>query len=156
MNKILLAMLSGLLISGSAYADDEHEIVESNTLKFLGAPKITEEASAEYLKNSGFRTEEDSFAKDATIIHNRLTVADGEGQPFLFAFNEGNRIVGVASSYDSSNSAFFENLAKLDGVTCIKQKSRFSSLATCHHTSVKPETVKKFQRNFKILMENAG
>jgi hypothetical protein len=156
MNKILLAVLSGLLISSPAYADKRQTVVKDNVVKLLSSETITPQASMTFLKNNYFNVDKNTFATDATIIHSKLHASEESGQPFLFAFNEGNRIVGVASTYDDSNKKFFNKLAKLSGITCVKLKSRFDTLATCYKESTKQETVKKFKKDFRHLMENAG
>ncbi len=158
MKKLTLTLLSTFLLIGTAHAGENFvqlQKLQNKAVLFFLKPTLTEEASQQFLKGS-FTVEDDTFNKNASIIHSTVSSQEYYGMPLVFAFNEGQKIVGIAGSLTSENVTFFKKLATSPNLTCKSRKADDHNLVICAHNTAQPAVVSKFTTDFIYLMKNAG
>lgn len=156
---IALALFMGIL-SSAAVADTIGNAgatqLQREAVSLLSAGEISTAASQQFLQRNHFDTEDVQWQRVGQVIHGPYYIPDGEeegeGVPYVFAFNQGRSIVGLGGWLPANVLA---RLKATPTVRCQKMKPQHD-MWMCAHQSATSKTQQTFMQEMQRLARNAG
>ncbi|AUZ05883.2 hypothetical protein [Vitreoscilla stercoraria] len=159
MKKMILSVVllgMGAMASAEIINNAGMKRLEQDAVTLLSQANITPERSMAFLKNNRFDLDDVNWKQPAQVIHGPYHMIDGDEEadntPYLFAYNQGENIVGVGGFLQP---ALLKKLQALPQVTCQNTQS-YPELWACAHSSAPVENTKQFLRDLQWLMENSN
>ena len=147
----LMAVASGETINNAGT-----KRLQQEALALLSQTTVSEQASANFLKRNRFDLEDVNWKQPAQVIHGPYHMVDGDEEadnvPYVFAFNQGKTVAGVAGWL---KPAFVKQLQALPTLKC-STAPKDRQLWVCAHTNTPASITQKFVRDLSEMMENAN
>lgn len=165
MRKITLLIASCFLVMQvQANVTDDQGIkkLENDLIELFKAKSLSDKKSQDFLKKNAFELESVEWKKNGNVIHGPFHLPNGQEEvevaiPYVFAFNQGQKIVGVGGHLSPE---LVRKLKRLPTVTCNETKLKNAQIefySTCYHqASVKPKTVQQFKKSFTYLVYHSN
>lgn len=165
MKKITLLITSCLLafqVQANLANDEGIQKLENELIELLKTKNLSDKKSQEFLKRNAFSLDDVEWKKNGNVIHGPFHLASGQEEligaiPYVFAFNQGQKIVGVGGHLKPE---LVRKLKRLPTVTCNQTKLKNAQIeyySTCYHqSSVKPQTVQQFKKAFTYLIYHSN